>query len=461
MADRLDEYRRKRDAARTPEPVPKAPPARGRNDTFVIQQHHARRLHWDLRLERDGVLVSWAVPRGIPRDPGRNHLAVHTEDHPLEYLEFHGDIPAGEYGGGRMTIYDRGTYETEKWRDDEVIVVLHGERARGRYVLFQTAGKDWMIHRMDPPEPGWTPMPELVRPMRATPTEELPEPDDAWAYEPAWDGLRAVAHVSGGRLRLVSHDRDVTSGYPELRPLAEELAPVECVLDGMVVAFDESGRISRTALRSRTGVTDATAVRRQANRVPVHYLVFDLLWLDGQSTVDMPYTARRELLDSLGLAGSHWQVPPYYPAGGAEALATSRSMGLPGVVAKRPDAPYRPGERSADWLAVTPAPEYQRVVIVGWQPGNRPDTVGALLLAEPDDAGRLRYAGRVTAGLAGEDGLRARLRRLQRRTPPVDGVPQAQAEGVTWVSPKLAAEVAADGRTRDGRLRRPRWRGLR
>ena len=128
MADRLTEYRRKRDATKTPEPVPAGAPEPGRGDSFVIQQHHARSLHWDLRLERDGVLVSWAVPRGLPRDPARNHLAVHTEDHPIEYLDFSGEIPAGEYGGGRMTIYDRGTYVTEKWRDREVIVVLSGDR---------------------------------------------------------------------------------------------------------------------------------------------------------------------------------------------------------------------------------------------------------------------------------------------------------------------------------------------
>jgi len=281
-----------------------------------------------------------------------------------------------------------------------------------------------------------------------------------WGYELCWDGLRAVGHVSGGRLRLVSHDRDVTGGYPELRPLAEELAPTECVLDGMVVAFDESGRISRTALRSRTGVTDSAALRRLAARVPVHYLVFDVLWLDGQSTVDLPYTDRRDLLDGLHLEGPHWQVPPYFPGGGAAALDTSRAQGLPGVVAKRLDSPYRSGERSPDWLAVAPPPAYERVTVVGWRPGNRPDTVKALLLAEPGEDGRLRYAGQVTTGLAGEEGLPAKLRRLERRTPPVEGVPPAQAEGTTWVSPKLTGQVAADGRTRDGRLRRPRWRGL-
>ena len=146
MADRLGDTERNATSNRA---TAAKPAAGGR---FVIQEHHARRLHWDLRLEHDGVLLSWAVPRGIPPDPKRNHLAVHTEDHPLEYLEFEGDIPKGEYGGGYMRIWDRGHYEAHKMRDDEVIVTFHGDRVRGRYALFQTDGKNWMIHRMDPPE---------------------------------------------------------------------------------------------------------------------------------------------------------------------------------------------------------------------------------------------------------------------------------------------------------------------
>jgi bifunctional non-homologous end joining protein LigD len=353
MADRLDEYRRKRDAKRTPEPVPAGSPSSGRGDTFVIQQHHARRLHWDLRLERDGVLVSWAVPRGIPRDPGRNHLAVHTEDHPMEYADFSGVIPEGEYGGGRMTIYDRGTYVTEKWRDKEVIVVLRGDRVSGRYVLFHTAGKDWMIHRMDPPEPGWTPMPELVRPMTPVPATRLPGDDERWAYELKWEGERAVGYVSGGRLDLKSDkDRDITASFPELRAMAEELAPTECVLDGQIVAFDSEGRISQEALQTRVGTADSTTARRLASRVPVHYLVFDILWLDGKSTVDLPYEQRRELLAELNLAGTYWQTPPHFPGGGKYALETSRAQGLAGVIAKRLDSPYEPGKRSGNWLRI-------------------------------------------------------------------------------------------------------------
>jgi bifunctional non-homologous end joining protein LigD len=364
MADRLEEYRRKRDAQRTPEPVPTGRPEPGHGDAFVIQQHHARALHWDLRLERDGVLVSWAVPRGLPRDPARNHLAVHTEDHPMEYADFSGEIPAGEYGAGRMSIYDRGTYTTEKWSDREVVVVLHGERAAGRYVLFRTSGKDWMIHRMDGPPPGWTPMPEAVAPMTATRANALPADDDRWGYELDWPGRRALAFVDGGRLRLAEGERDLTAGYPELRPLAEALAPVECVLDGVLVAFDGAGQVGPP----REPLDDPAGTRRLAARkpratprarrggppgpAPVQYLVTDLLWLDGLSTVDLPYGRRRELLAELGIAGSHWQTPPYFPGGGSFALDAASAQGTPGVLAKRLDSPYQPGRRTRSWLRV-------------------------------------------------------------------------------------------------------------
>ena len=353
MGDRLDEYRAKRDAARTPEPVPPGPPPTGKNDTFVIQQHHARRLHWDLRLERDGVLVSWAVPRGIPRDPGRNHLAVHTEDHPLEYADFHGDIPDGEYGAGRMHIYDRGTYVTEKWRDKEVIVVLKGSRVDGRYALFHTRDKDWMIHRMDPAEPGWTPVPEDVRPMLATRATRLPPDDDAWGYELRWDGIRAIAEVAGGQLRLVGAEGElIADRYPEVRPLAEALAPTEAVLDGEIVAFGADGRVDPDRLRRRSEATDAAAARRLMARMPVLYLAFDVLWLEGRSTLELGYADRRELLEAMRIAGPNWQTPPHFAGGGAFAQQTSREQGLAGIVAKRLDSPYRPGRRTKSWLEI-------------------------------------------------------------------------------------------------------------
>ncbi|GAA0489549.1 ATP-dependent DNA ligase [Paractinoplanes deccanensis] len=356
MTDRLAEYRSKRDARRTPEPIPRqrkraAAPATQDRNRFVIQQHHAKSLHWDVRLERDGVLVSFAVPRGLPKEQAHNNLAKHTEDHPLEYLTFAGEIPAGEYGGGRMTIFDQGTYEADKWRDDEIGVTFHGDRTHGRYVFFQTGGNDWMVRRMDPPEPGWESMPDAVEPMLPVTAAELPRDDADWGYELAWGGRRAQAYVRGGRVRLMA-DGDVTSWYPEIRGLGPALAPVEAVLDGEIVAFDGQ-RPSPELLARRKAPKDSAAARRAAERTPVHFLVYDLLWLDGHSTLELVrYAERRELLEGLSIAGDHWQTPPYFPGGGEFALETARAQGLAGVIAKRLDSPYLPGRRSRLWLSV-------------------------------------------------------------------------------------------------------------
>ncbi|WP_067496621.1 DNA polymerase ligase N-terminal domain-containing protein [Actinoplanes sp. TFC3] len=353
MADQLEEYRRKRDARRTPEPVPANRPRPTGRTRFVIQQHHARSLHWDVRLERDGVLVSFAVPRGLPRDRARNHLAKHTEDHPLEYLDFSGEIPAGEYGGGQMTIHDRGTYETDKWRDDEIGVTFHGDRTSGRYVFFQTDGRDWMVRRMDPPEPGWQSIPEAAEPMLATKAPGLPKDDEDWGYELSWAGRRTLAYVSGGRIRLTTAEgEDATSWYPEIRPLGAALAPAEAVLDGEIVAFDGT-KVSSEHLARRKAPRDSGAARRAAERTPVHLLIYDLLWLEGHSTVELlRYAERRELLDGLNLTGDNWQTPPYFPGGGEFALEAARAQGLQGVVAKRLDSPYLPGRRSRLWLEI-------------------------------------------------------------------------------------------------------------
>src|SRR5256885_10536932 len=224
----LDEYRKKRDKDRTPEPVPAegALPT-GNDNTFVIQEHHARRLHWDVRLERGGVLVSFAVPKGLPDVPGDIRLAVHTEDHPMEYATFEGDIPKGEYGGGRMFIWDRGRYETLKWSDRELQIVFHGSRVQGKYTFFHGGkeAKDWMVPRSDPPShTDWETLPELIEPMLAVPGSLPPAAqDEDWAYELKWDGVRALARVEGARLRLHARKgNDITARYPDLHAPAED-----------------------------------------------------------------------------------------------------------------------------------------------------------------------------------------------------------------------------------------------
>jgi bifunctional non-homologous end joining protein LigD len=485
----LSTYRRKRDASRTPEPMPPPGPlaarsrkrskdGQGNDDTFVIQEHHATALHWDFRLERDGVLVSWAVPKGLPTDPKTNHLAVHTEDHPIDYASFEGDIPAGEYGGGTVMLWDRGTYECEKWTDREVKVVLHGNKVSGRYVLFRTdklggqdkRGRDWMVHRMDPPAEGFEPMPTLIKPMLAVLRDDVPSDDDKWAYEFKWDGVRATVYIEGGRPRVLSrNDRDVTGSYPELRALAASMSARQVVLDGEVVAMDEQGRPSFGALQSRMHVTNAAQVRRLAEMTPVTYLVFDVLYLDGRSLLDLPYVDRREILESLELAGPSWQTPPHFPGGGKNSVGTavfaaSREQGLEGVIAKRLDSRYLPGTRSDCWLKVKNL-RTQEVVIGGWKPGEgrRKGAIGSLLLGVPGEDG-LDYVGHVGTGFTDKmlRELEADLEPLRRDDSPfATTVPREHARDAQWVEPQIVGEVVFGEWTRDGRLRHPAWRGLR
>jgi bifunctional non-homologous end joining protein LigD len=291
-------------------------------NSFVIQQHHATALHWDFRLERDGVLVSWAVPKGVPTDPSVNRLAVHVDDHALDYAKYAGPIAAGQYGAGSVSIWDSGTYVTEKWTDREVKVVLSGQRVQGRFVLFATGGKNWMMHRMDgPPRPDWQRLPVHLEPMHATPAP-LPR-GQGWAYELAWPGRRTLARIEGGRVQLTPPAR-----IPQLAELGERLGTTQVMLDGVLARFGPSENV---------------------------YLIFDLLHVDGRSLLEAPYRERRERLAELELAGPAWQVPPIFEGHGHEALQASADQQLGGVIAKRLASTYRPGETTKDWLAISPS----------------------------------------------------------------------------------------------------------
>jgi bifunctional non-homologous end joining protein LigD len=467
-APKLDRYREKRDFDRTPEPAGDRAPAE-EGGRFVVQEHHATRLHWDLRLEHDGALASWAIPNGIPMHPSENRLAVRTEDHPLEYLDFHGEIPKGQYGAGTMKIWDHGTFDVHKWEDRKVEVTFHGERLSGRYGLFPigrdaSTQNDWMIHRMDPPaDPARQPMPERIVPMLARLSTRVPTPESKWSFEVKWDGVRAIAYIQPGRLRLESRNlNDITETYPELRGLVRAAGMRELVLDGEIVAFDEHGRPSFERLQRRMHVTSPSAVRRLMSSHPVVYAIFDLLYQDGHSLTDLPYTERRTRLEELELSAASWRVPAAHPGEGTKLLEATKRQDLEGIVAKRLDSRYEPGGRTGAWLKVKNTLR-QELVIGGWLPGEgrRAERIGALLVGYYED-GSFRYAGRVGTGFTDEalEGLGQRLAPLRRKTSPFSSAPKLPREAV-FVEPCLVAEVEFREWTNDCVLRAPSFKGLR
>jgi bifunctional non-homologous end joining protein LigD len=518
--DRLAKYRGMRDAARTPEPVPSHPAPTSDGRRFVIQEHHARRLHYDFRLENDGVLVSWAVPKGIPATPEKNNLAVQTEDHPLEYGEFEGTIPAGEYGAGEVTIWDNGEYELEKWREGkEVIVTLHGRPDGGlieptRVALIHTGDTNWLLHRMKPAGTAASARPaasarrspsrksarEVDQMQEASASTETAPPrsrgtgsatpafgqktsgrtskryapmlasagdasavhDDAdWAFEMKWDGIRALAYVDDG-VRLISRNgNDVTAGYPELAELADRVSG-PAVLDGEIVALNSRGVPDFGRLQQRMNLVKAADIRDAAARVPVQLMLFDLLEADGESLVKDIYDERRDALERVVSPGGRVHIPPAFDGDLDAALQASRELRLEGVMAKQRDSEYV-GRRSRAWIKLK-LTRTQEVVVAGWRPGQgrRAGSVGSLLLGIPD-GDNLRYVGRVGTGFRERDldDMRTRFERAGRKTSPLTDVPALDARGAHWITPRFVGEVEFAEWTATGRLRQPSWRGWR
>ena len=480
--DRLSVYRSKRDSNKTPEPVPDEPPDSSRRSgkpVFVIQRHEARRLHYDFRLEHDGVLVSWALPKGVPTDPKQNRLAVPTEDHPLEYRFFEGTIPAGEYGAGEMTIWDTGTAVVEKWNEAEVVATLTGAPAGGlgatrKFALFRTHDDpqkpQWMIHLMenvgapDPPRSNSTKGGALL-PMLAT-QSSLPElsrlDEQAWAFEMKWDGMRALISVDERGVRVRSRSgADVTQTYPEFAELDAALAAESCIIDGEIIARGASGAPSFSRLQQRMHLTTSREISQARAEVPVSFVAFDVLDVNGQSCTSLPYRSRRELLAELITPETSIDVPPAFDGDLTAALESSRDFKLEGIVAKRRDSVYRPGVRSRDWLKL-PHANTTEAVVVGWRESEA-DALGiaSLLIATPTSDG-LTYAGRVGTGFstAQRREIVRRLSRIERATPPVTA-PAAVRRDARWVTPKLVGEISYRELTSDGIFRQPVWRGWR
>ena len=455
---KLSEYRRKRDPKQTPEPF--GGKGRGKQPIFVVQRHDARRLHYDFRLERNGALASWAVPKGVPLEPGQRALAVHVEDHPLEYATFEGVIPKGQYGAGPVEIWDKGTYElVEEKKDGGLTVRLHGERLEGVWTLVPAKldgnPKNWLLLKKreeGAPEPGER---RRYKPMLATLETKVPQ-GRGWLFEVKWDGYRAVADIRGGDATLTSrNDKDLTARFESVaREVAKAIKTPDCVLDGEVCAIGEDGRVTFSAMQQGKSGTRYV------------YVVFDVLELEGRSTVGLPFTERHELLAELvDRRNQVVQLSETFDDGDA-LLRAAEEQRFEGIMAKRADSRYQPGRRTRDWLKIKTHGR-QEFVIAGFTKGQgrRAGRLGSLVLGVFRGS-ELAYAGNCGTGFtdAEIDRLLEKLRPLEHATsafPAVPKMPRVRKSDVVWVEPKLVCEVEFVEWTHDGHLRAPAYKGLR
>ncbi|SDL01901.1 ATP-dependent DNA ligase LigD ligase module /ATP-dependent DNA ligase LigD phosphoesterase module /ATP-dependent DNA ligase LigD polymerase module [Arthrobacter sp. ov407] len=527
---RLEKYRTKRDRAGTPEPFTAerhhaADDGGTRQEKFVIQEHHASRLHYDFRLERDGVMVSWALPKGVPTSKAKNHLAVQTEDHPMDYADFEGVIPKGQYGAGTVSIWDRGYYECEKWvAGKEVIATLTGAEDGGlggprRFALIHTGQADdqWLIHLMDPAGSkarpggrrpsgtaddadedsegdegdegdddgqvesegegaaetgtrtgtgtGTEPVPDAsgFSPMLATSGTLADLPDLDWQIELKWDGVRALVIGDATKIRLISRNGiDMSVTYPELTDRSR-WPEQGFVADGEIIAVGRSGRPDFGLLQGRMKLSKAADVARAQESTPVRLMLFDLLFDAGQDLRRLPLSERRRRLEQFFRpSAGPVELSGVIDGDAAHVLESVAELGLEGVMAKRTDGRYV-GQRSRSWLKLK-VERTQEVVVGGWRPGRggRRESVGSLLLGIPDGS-KLRYVGRVGSGFSTREltELRQQLDALPRKTSPFRDVPDADAADANWVSAKLVGEVTFGEWTGSGKLRHPVWRGWR
>jgi bifunctional non-homologous end joining protein LigD len=462
---KLFEYVRRREFGPegTSEPSPGG--AVGAGTSFVIHKHRATRLHYDVRLERDGALPSWAVPKGLPTKRGERRLAVRTEDHPLEYGSFEGTIPEGHYGAGEVRIFDNGWYEPIEWDDaKKVSFKLHGRRYPGLEFHFVKTRTDWLALLGSHQDALEIASPRRMQPMLAEGGFEPFDGDDWW-FEPKLDGIRCLAEMDTGETHLITRTgRDVTEKYPELHMVHELVDQVNAVLDGEIVAFDDEGRNSFELLQQRMNLANEREIKRITKQIPVSLAVFDLLWLDGRETTGLTLEERRELLETIVETDHRLQLMTHVEGSGKEFTEVARRLGLEGVVAKRKGSVYQPGRRSDTWRKIKLV-STQDCVILGWTPGQRgrSATFGALLVGAIVD-GTMRWVGQVGTGFTDRmlQDLMAQLEPLTREDPPIDDRELAAVKGARFVEPVLVCEVAYLEITKSTfKMRAPSFKGLR
>ncbi len=488
----LEEYRRKRVFSRTPEPPPELAKITGKR--FFIQRHSARRLHYDLRLEMDGVLKSWALPQGPTLDPEIKRLAIHVEDHPLDYGDFEGTIPSGNYGAGNVTLWDRGTFEwlgdrppEKQWEKGDLKLLFHGHKLTGEFALVRTnrnKGKDWLLIKKKDfaVRPGWDPesdtrsvlqtpadlssiegatredMPSKIEPMLATLQNDVPEGSD-WLYEIKWDGYRAICFLESGKVRMVSRRGNAMENqFPDIaKELGQSVKAENAILDGEVVALDENGSPSFQLLQNHVGFRRAAALRGEKPQTLIFY-AFDLLYMNGYDLRRAALIDRRRLLSSIILPGEIIRYSEHFAGRGRELLEAAREKGLEGIIAKQAQSRYI-SKRSTDWIKLKVTTQ-QDFIICGYILGER-EPFGSLVLGYHKGK-KLVYAGNVGSGF-NQQTLKSTYEKMEplvTKKPVLSDVPK-EIGAVTWVKPELVCVVKFNAWTADERLRAPVFIGLR
>jgi DNA ligase D-like protein (predicted ligase)/DNA ligase D-like protein (predicted polymerase)/DNA ligase D-like protein (predicted 3'-phosphoesterase) len=456
--EQLESYKKKRDFEKTPEPAGQILP--GGNNNFVVHRHHASHLHYDLRLEQDGVLKSWAVPRGLPPRPGIKRLAVQTEDHPMEYLKFDGRIPKGQYGAGEMWIYALGKYQITKEKKDGFYFRLASKEMTGEYRMHNTKGKEFLLERVD--EPQFNYLSQFVEPMLSENIEKPPSGED-YIYEIKWDGIRALVSYDEGKITLHTRNKnDITSKFPELLDGERAFRATNAVFDAEIVWLDASGKPVFKKVINRLMASGESTVQKLAKTSPCYCYIFDCLYLDGRSLVNEPLIKRKTWLKDAVRNDTPYRVSEFVEDG--EALfEAAREHGLEGIMAKRRDSKYLPGRRSDCWYKVK-VRQASEVVIIGYTKGkgDRSSTFGALHIAEQID-GELHYRGKVGTGFDDatmKDILKVLKRIDEIKKPDVIGTVLDPKTSV-WIEPKVIAEVSYSRLTPDKMFREPVFLKLR
>jgi bifunctional non-homologous end joining protein LigD len=451
--EQLETYTKKRDFEKTPEPAAKVIDGSGSN--FVVHRHHASHLHYDLRLEQDGVLKSWAVPRGLPPYPGVKRLAVQTEDHPMEYLTFDGKIPKGQYGAGEMWIYALGKYQITKEKKDGFYFRLNSKEINGEYRIHKTKEKEWLLERVDEPQVDY--LHKFIEPMLSESSSKPPQSSD-YIYEIKWDGIRAMIALENGQVKIVNrNERDITAQFPELHNGEKAFRATCALFDAEIVSLDKTGKPEFKKVINRLMSSGETNILKLSKTNPVYCYIFDCLYLDGRSLVNEPLLKRREWLkDAVRIGDSPYRVSEFVEDGDS-LLEAAREHQLEGIMAKKSSGKYLPGKRSDLWIKVK-IRNTRECFIIGYTKGkgDRGQTFGALQIAERE-GDELHYRGKAGTGFDDatiKEILKAMKEVKETKKPVVVGKLFDEKVSV-WLEPKLIAEISYSKITTDKMFREP------